>query len=205
MQNRMGACQTISNAKKLRLLHCGTASRNNKMQNVTGTNKVSYTKGIQIAFIINPNWIQGKWEGSYRDRCMSNLGIRLFTKSRQARPDIAASGSGPEHLGDRISDTVYTGLHLVAPRCSAIDRGNGNKTSNHPPISDVSTILTSDILILADSSHLPSDEAYRQCLSLPCNPLSTPCYKCKPNERHFFDKIFIKACFCWGGGVYSVT
>jgi hypothetical protein len=34
-------------------------------------NKVSYTKSIQIAFIINPNWIQGRREGSYRDRCMS--------------------------------------------------------------------------------------------------------------------------------------
>ncbi len=48
------------------------------------------------------------------------------------------------------------------------DRGkcNLNKTGN-PSISDFSTILTSasDILILADSSHLPSDEAYRQCLS----------------------------------------
>ncbi len=77
------------------------------------------------------------------------------------------------------------------------DRGKCNQTGN-PSISDFSTILTSDILILADSSHLPSDEAYRQCLSLPCNRLSTPCYECKPNARHFFDKIFIKAWFCWG-------
>ena len=37
------------------------------------------------------------------------------------------------------------------------DRGKCNKTGN-PSISDFSTILTSDILILADSSHLPSDE-----------------------------------------------
>ncbi len=59
-------------------------------------------------------------------------------------------------------------------------------------------VLTSDIPILADSSHLPSDEAYRQCLSPPCNHLSTPCYECKPNTRHFFDKIFIKVWFCWG-------
>ena len=77
------------------------------------------------------------------------------------------------------------------------DRGKCNKTSN-PSISDFSTNLTSDILILADSSHLPSDEAYRQCLSLPCNRLSTPCFECKPNARHFFGKIFIKAWFCWG-------
>ncbi len=47
-------------------------------------------------------------------------------------------------------------------------RGKCNKTGN-PSISDFSTILTSDILVLADSSHLPSDEAYRQRLSLPCN------------------------------------
>jgi hypothetical protein len=40
------------------------------------------------------------------------------------------------------------------------DRGKCNKTCN-ASISDFSTILTSDILILADSSHLPRDEAYR--------------------------------------------
>jgi hypothetical protein len=77
------------------------------------------------------------------------------------------------------------------------DRGKCNKTCN-PSISDFSTNLTTDIPILADSSHLPSDEAYRQCLALPCDCLSTPCYKCKPNARHFFDKIFIKSWFCWG-------
>ncbi len=82
------------------------------------------------------------------------------------------------------------------------DRGEGNKTGN-PSITDFSTILAGHILILADSSHLPlaSDEleAYRQRLSLPCYRLSTPCYECKPNARHFFDKIFIKAWFCWWG------
>jgi hypothetical protein len=85
------------------------------------------------------------------------------------------------------------------------DRGKCYKTGN-PSISDFSTILTSDIMMIpilaaSDSSHLPSDEAYRQCLSLrlrlPCNRLSTPsscqCYECKPNTRHFFDKSFIKA------------
>ncbi len=77
------------------------------------------------------------------------------------------------------------------------DRGKCNKTDN-PSISYFSTILTSDILILADRSDLPSDEAYRQ--SLPCYrfKVSTPCYECKPNARHFFDKLFIKAGFCWG-------
>ncbi len=53
------------------------------------------------------------------------------------------------------------------------DRGKCNKTGN-PSMSDWSTILTSDIPILADSSHLPSNQAYRQCLSLPCYRLSTP-------------------------------
>ncbi len=76
------------------------------------------------------------------------------------------------------------------------DRGKCNKTSN-PSISDFSTIPTSDILILADLSYLPSDEAYRQRLSLPCYLLSTPCYECNLNTRHFFNKIFIKAWFCW--------
>jgi hypothetical protein len=60
------------------------------------------------------------------------------------------------------------------------DRGKCNNTCN-PSISDFSTILVSHILILADSSHLPSDKAYRQRLSLPCYSLSTPCYECKPN------------------------
>ncbi len=75
------------------------------------------------------------------------------------------------------------------------DRGKCNKTGN-PSISDFSTILTSDIPNPADSSHLPSDEAYRQRLSLPCYLLATPCNECKPQARHFFDKIFIKAWFC---------
>ncbi len=77
------------------------------------------------------------------------------------------------------------------------DRGKCNKTCN-PSISNLSTILTRDILILADSSHLPSDGTYRQRLSLPCYRSLTPCYECNPKERHFFDKIFIKAWFCWG-------
>ena len=38
------------------------------------------------------------------------------------------------------------------------DQGKCNQTGN-PSISDFSANLTSDILILADSSHLPSDEA----------------------------------------------
>ncbi len=77
------------------------------------------------------------------------------------------------------------------------DRGNCNKTGN-ASISDFSTILASHIPILAESSHLPSDEAYRQRLSLPCYRLSTPCFECKLNTRHVFDKIFIKAWLCWG-------
>jgi hypothetical protein len=72
------------------------------------------------------------------------------------------------------------------------DQGKCNKIGN-PSISDFFTILTSHILILADSSHLPSDEAYRQRLSPPGYRLSTPRYECKPKARHFFDKIFIKA------------
>ncbi len=80
------------------------------------------------------------------------------------------------------------------------DRGKCNKTVD-ASISDFSTILTSYNLILADSSHLASDEAYRQRMSLPSYPFLTPCYECDPNARHFFDKIFIKAQFCWGKNV----
>ncbi len=89
------------------------------------------------------------------------------------------------------------------------DRVKCNKTVN-ASISDFSTILTSYNLILADSSHLPSDEAYRQNMFLPSYRFPTPCYECKPNAQHFFDKIFIKALFCsadsaGGNFVYSVT
>ena len=84
------------------------------------------------------------------------------------------------------------------------DWGKCNKTGN-PSISDFSTILTSDIQILADSSHLPSNEAYRQRMSLPCYRLSTPCYECKPNARHFFDEFSLKRGSAGGKCVYSVT
>ena len=63
---------------------------------ISRTNKISYTKSIHIAFVINPNWIQGKWEGSYRDHCTSmhmhdcSMQRKEFTKCRQARPDFAA-------------------------------------------------------------------------------------------------------------------
>ncbi len=52
-------------------------------------------------------------------------------------------------------------------------RGKCNKTGN-PSSSDFSTILTSDILILADIFHLTRDEA---------------CSECKPNARYFFKNI----------------
>ncbi len=84
------------------------------------------------------------------------------------------------------------------------DRGECNKTGN-VSISNCSTILTSDILILADNSHLPSDEAYTQCLFLPCNHLSTPCYERKPNARHFPTKFSCKRDSAGGNCVYSVT
>jgi hypothetical protein len=51
-------------------------------------------------------------------------------------------------------------IHLLCE-----DRGKCNKTGN-PSISNFFSILTSDILVLADSSYLPSDEPYRQLLSL---------------------------------------
>ncbi len=69
------------------------------------------------------------------------------------------------------------------------DRGKCNKTCN-ASISDFATILTIDILILADSSHIPSDEAYRQCLSLPCNRLLTPCLRVQAQGATFFRQIF---------------
>ena len=93
----------------------------------------------------------------------------------------------------RISSSFVRNYPSLQIHSSSEDRGKCNKTGN-PSISDFSTMLASHILILADNSYLPSDEAYRQLLSLPCyNRLSTPCYERKPDARHFFDKIFIKA------------
>ncbi len=83
------------------------------------------------------------------------------------------------------------------------DWGKCNQTGN-PSISDFSTNLTSDILILADSSHLPSDEAYRQCLSLLCNRLSTPCYT-SPTRDIFSTKFSLKRSSAGGECVHSVT
>ncbi len=76
------------------------------------------------------------------------------------------------------------------------DQGKCNRTGN-PSISDFSTVLTSHILTLADSSYLPSDEAYRQRISLPCDRLSTPCY---PMRSIFSPKFSLKR-----DSVYSVT
>ncbi len=92
----------------------------------------------------------------------------------------------------RISSSFVGNSPSLQIHSFSEDRGKHNKTSN-PSISDFSTMLASHILILADSSYLPSDEANRQLLSLPCYRSSTPCYERKPNVLHFFDKIFIKA------------
>ncbi len=71
------------------------------------------------------------------------------------------------------------------------DREKCTKTGDSP-IDDFSTILTSHVISLADSSSLPSDEAYRLYLSLLCYRLSTTFYECKPNARLFFAMNFIK-------------
>jgi hypothetical protein len=85
------------------------------------------------------------------------------------------------------------------------DRGKCNKKGN-PSISDFSTILTSDILILADGSHLPSDEAYRRRLSLPYAIV----YRClatsaSPTRDIFSTKFSLKRDSAGGKCVYSVT
>jgi hypothetical protein len=87
----------------------------------------------------------------------------------------------------RISSSFVCNNPSLKIHSFSEDRGRCNKTGN-PSISDFSIILTSDILILADSSHLPNDEANRQRLSHPYYRLSTPCYECKPKARHFFEK-----------------
>jgi hypothetical protein len=82
--------------------------------------------------------------------------------------------------------------------------GKCNKTGD-PSIIDFSTILTSDILFLADSSYFPSDEAYRQRLSLPCYRLSTPCYGANPTRNIFSTNFSLKRDSAGGKRVYSVT
>jgi hypothetical protein len=97
----------------------------------------------------------------------------------------------------RASSSFVLGNNPSLQICSSSsDQGKCNKTGN-PSIRNFSTTLTSHILILADSSYLPMDEAYTKPVSPICR-LSTPCYECKPKVRHFFDKVFIKAWFCWG-------
>ncbi len=142
------------------------------------------------------------------DTCLETIEILDFGVEVYSRyiPDICKNLEYVRHIPDicLTYDTIRIPDVQIHSFQGSEDRGKCNKTGN-PSISDFSTNLTSDILILADSSHLPSDEAYRQCLSLPCNRLSTPCYECKPRARHFFDKIFINAWFCWGKCFYSVT
>jgi hypothetical protein len=104
----------------------------------------------------------------------------------------------------RISSSFVGNNPSLQAHSFSEDRGKCNKTCN-PSISDFSTNLTSDIPILADSSHLPSDEAYRQSLPLPCYRLSTPCYECKPNSRHFSMKFSLKRDSAGRKCVCSVT
>ncbi len=89
----------------------------------------------------------------------------------------------------RISSSFVGNTAALQIHSFGEDQGKCNMTGNRS-MSNFSTILTSHMLSLADSSCLPSDEAYRQRLSLPCYRSLMPCYECKPN---FFDKIFIKA------------
>jgi hypothetical protein len=99
---------------------------------------------------------------------------RLFTKmavsivsGRESEQELAESYLILKNawLCFRISSSFVGNNPSLQIHSLSKDRGK-RKRSGNPSISDFSTILTSDILILADSSHLPSDEAYRQCLSL---------------------------------------
>ncbi len=95
----------------------------------------------------------------------------------------------------RISSSSLGNNPSLQIRSFSDDQGTCNKTGDLS-IGNFSTVLTSHMQSLADSSHLPSDETYRLYLSLLCYRLSTPCYECKPNTRHFFGKLFIKK-WCW--------
>ncbi len=96
----------------------------------------------------------------------------------------------------RISSSFIGNNPSLQIRSFCEDWGKCNKTGN-PSIANFSTIPTSHILNLADTSYLLNDDSYTLSLSLLCYCLSTPCYECKSNARHFVAKLFIKACCCW--------
>jgi hypothetical protein len=93
---------------------------------INRTNKVSYTKCIQIAFIINPKWIKGRRDGSYQDCCtlMRMLATRIeLTKCRQARPDFGAPPQADRFRpvdGLRTSSTDNTDPYLLPPGPTAV-------------------------------------------------------------------------------------
>ncbi len=96
----------------------------------------------------------------------------------------------------RISSSSLGNTPSIQILSFSDDRGKCDMTGD-PSIEDFYTIQTSHMLSLAGSSYLPSDESYRLYLSFLCYRLSTTSWECKPNERHFFGKIFIKTRCCW--------
>ncbi len=67
----------------------------------------------------------------------------------------------------RISSSFEGNNPSLQTHSFSEDRGKCNKSltkAGNPSISDFSTTLTSHLLILADSSHLTSDEAYYQVM-----------------------------------------
>jgi hypothetical protein len=100
-----------------------------------------------------------------------------MVSGRESEQELAESHLMLKHTCFRISSSFVGNYPSLQIHSFSEDRGKGNQTSN-PSISHFSTILASHIVILADSSHLPSDEANRQRLSPPHYRLSTPCYEC---------------------------
>ena len=127
------------------------------------------------------------------------MGLLMMVSDRESEQELAESHLMLKiaWLCFRMSSSFEGNNPSLQSNSFGEDRGKCNKTVD-ASISDFSTILTSYNLILADSSHLPSNEANRQRMFLPSFRFSTPCFECDPNAQDFFDNIFIKAQFWLG-------
>ena len=84
---------------------------------INWTNKVSYKKFIQTAFVINPNWIKGRREGSYLDRCTSMCMLR--------QESVLLSSNQIKHAWlESLSDDVAGIIPLAAEQINTNQNGD---------------------------------------------------------------------------------
>jgi hypothetical protein len=130
---------------------------------INRTNKVSYTKCIQIAFIINPNWIKGRREGSYQDCCtlMRMVTTRIeLTNCRKARPDFAAPRR-PTAVAPWMGSGLQVLITLILIRCRP-----ARPLSHRPCVFQVTVSLRLTTGSLAPCSGPPAVTDCRQSVGL---------------------------------------